>query len=600
MVFTRGGNMLLALLGCVENKLTPQSAPAAQETGATCLNAVPADDAEPITAECMGEITPFTGEFVEVWRATGLGFATGVHAAHMSDGNGDGVVDTSDPMQVIVDAFGTDGLGSEVDVLDSDGTPLYAAAVGSYMVTSTTGDVDGTDAGAEVIVSGTYSGEGAYLDIASETGTRWSNSVASGASLYPWLADLEADGEPEAIVENFVIDSFSGEIRATLEGPFGGDVSPPVSADLNRDGVDEILAATWKQGAVYIFDPGGSMLATCLRGGGRGYSASYAVGNLDDDDDGEFAAAGDGYLVVCDSDGTPLAQISAFAGNEPALVGIGELDGDSKPEIVVSYAYGIVAFDTNLSALWMWTSPDQNWTPFSLADLDGDGLHEILVHDGPSLVVLDARGTELSRHLFDIGEGSSWKGQPIVADIDGDGLAEIVVGGHDTVVLESPTGGYPIPGAAYDWPARDHHPGDRTASGGVPAPNPFWLEPGQNVWQGLAPGTGLRPELAVTATDICVEACDGDAVVTARIANSSEHSLDRDVAVTFTSTQSGETLGTVTLSAPLAGGTGRYITLTTPASTVASGVAVTVDSEGQASECDETNNSDQTRDAICP
>lgn len=607
--------MLLFLLGCVENKLhgspdaagvedSADSSPGLTDSGDSspgdsldssihCPDAVPADDVEPISADCAGIVTPFTGEFVELWRTRVAGMAIELHAAHMKDGNGDGVVDTSDPMQIIVD-----DVSGQVDVLDSDGSTLSAAGLGSYMVTSTTGDLDPNDDGAEVLLSGWYWRGEAYLGVAGEAGGTWMRPLRTEAWLYPWLTDLDGDGVAEALVENRVFDPLTGDLLATLDAPFTEDVSPPISADLDRDGTEEIFASPWSLGEVDMFHADGTLLATCVHLGGNMYNASYAVGNLDDDNDGELVAAGSGYLAICDADGTPLGRVTAFEENQPALVGLGQLDGESKPEIVVSYEYGISAFDTDLSTLWTWTSSNRNWTGFSLADLDGDGLHEILVNDGGTLVVLDHSGATLASYVFDTLPGSAWKDQPIVVDVDGDGLAEIVVGGYDIVALESPEGGYPIPGAQFDWPGPDHHPGDRTASGGLPGPTAFWLEPQGNVWQGLAPGVGQRPDLTVTIPDVCVESCDGEAIVLVRVANASASALDREVTVTLQALD-GDVLGTAAVTS-LAGGTGHYVAFPIPAEELAVGLQATVDSGEQATECAEANNLAEYRDTPCP
>ncbi len=495
-------------------------------------------------------------------------------------------------MQIIVDAG-----WSAIEILDSDGTLRTVTSTGAHLVMATTGDVDPTDDGAEAVISGYFLGGDGFLDVASETGPRWSNTVPEEQSAYPWLTDLDGDGAPEMLTGKYVMDPFTGDLLTTLDAPFSS-FSPPASVDLDRDGIEEIFVSAWSRGQVDIFSAEGDVIAPCVEAGGTVYNASYAVGNLDDDDDGELVAAGTGYLAICDADGTPLGRVPAFEGNEPPLVGLGELDGDSRPEIVVSYAWGITAFDTDLSTLWTWTSTEGNWTAFSLADLDGDGLHEILVNDGGTLVVLDHAGAALTSYEFDTEDGSAWKNQPIVVDIDGDGLAEIVVGGYDIVALESPEGGYPIPGAQFDWPGPDHHPGDRTATGGLPGPTPFWLVPGDNVWQGLAPAVGQRPDLTVAITEVCVESCEGDAVVTVRIANASAEALDRAVGVTLEGA-AGDVLGTATV-ASLAGGAGHYVTFVVPVGELALGLTTIVDGGGQVAECEEANNEEVYRDMPCP
>jgi hypothetical protein len=612
---------LLFLFGCIDNEVTAKpdepafdegtdSTPvttdtadtddtdlgdSAPPTGDTCADAAPADDVQAILASCSGEITPFTGELVEVWRTSLPQYAAGVHAARLADGNGDGVVDAADPMQVLVDVG-----WSSVEVFDSDGSALATYVPGSYRVTATTGDIDPTDEGSEGIVSGYFLSGNDYLDVVGDSGTRWSNTVERDASMYPWLTDLEGDGSYEVLAGKHVLDAATGATLATMEGWFSGDVTPAVSADLDRDGTEEIFVADWGAGEVGIYAPDGTALATCVTGAGPIYSASYAVGNLDADDDGELVAAGDGYLAICDADGTQLAFATAFVGGQPALVGIGQFDGDPEAEIIVSEVVGVTVFDSDLTVMWSYRHRGGMWHPFSLADLDGDGLHEVLIHVSGSLVVLDAAGAVLADYPVGSDTGSSWKGQPIVADIDADGLAEIVIGGAYVVVLESPEGGWAIPDAAFDWPGPDRHPGDRTESGGLPGPHAFWLEPGGNVWQGLTPGPGRPAELGVSITELCLESCEGDAVVTVRVANASAENVSRAMTVTLQSIDRGDILGTTTVAAPLPAETGRYVTFRVPADRVAEGLRAIVDGDNRVQECDEVANEDEYRDTICP
>lgn len=306
-------------------------------------------------------------------------------------------------------------------------------------------------------------------------------------------------------------------------------------------------------------------------------------------------------MAICDADGTLLDSTSGFDGDEPSLVGIGELDGDGEAEIVVAGAMELTAFDSDLSVLWTYSLDERwRWYPFSLADLDGDGRHEVLVHIDGALVVLDSAGATLATYVFDPPGGAAWRSQPIVADVDADGLAEIVVGGVDVVVLESPEGGWPIADAVYDWPGSDRHPGDRTLSGGLPGPDPFWLTPGQNVWQGLTPGIAPLPELGVAFTGLCVESCDGDAVVTVRVSNSSARVVTRGVEVTLEAIATGEVLGTTTVSAPLPAGAGRYVTFRVSADRVGEGLRATVDGQDRVAECDVTVNVAEYADTPCP
>lgn len=261
---------LLLLAGCIENKLSagPSDAPGIDddseshsdetdsgesEDSATdepeadvCADEAPADDTEAIVAACDDTFVPFTGELLEVWRAAPVASATGIRASRLVDGNRDGVIDAGDPMQIVVDAG-----WESVQVLDSDGTVLGEMAAGSYRVMSTTGDVDPADLGAEGIVSGYHQGGRIdYLGVVGESTTRWSNTVISHASTHPWLTDLEGDGDYEVLAGKFVLDLATGSVEATLGGSFRNDLSPLLSADLDRDGTEEIFAAHWTSGNV--------------------------------------------------------------------------------------------------------------------------------------------------------------------------------------------------------------------------------------------------------------------------------------------------------------------------------------------------------------
>jgi hypothetical protein len=132
----------------------------------------------------------------------------------------------------------------------------------------------------------------------------------------------------------------------------------------------------------------------------------------------------------------------------PAL---GQLAGDSRPEIVVpSYDGRMRCFSPNSSTLWSFTF-DTAGDPFIgasgavIGDLDNDGKNEVVFttystsEDVSHLVILNASG-ELLHYIPIAGRGSM--SPPTLADVDGDGVLEIIITLKD--VLGSGLGGVQI------------------------------------------------------------------------------------------------------------------------------------------------------------
>jgi hypothetical protein len=265
---------------------------------------------------------------------------------------------------------------------------------------------------------------------------------------------------------------------------------------------------------------------------------------------------------------------AALGTMEPVMLAVAELDGDPEPEILVNDDYvGLFALETDLSIKWTWSLGTRYgiYYPFSVADLDNDGLHEVLVHADEDLRVLGPDGVE--RTAVNIAD--DWYGcatsQPIVADIDGDGLAEILLADQDLVVVTNGDGGWTLPEADHPWSGLDRFPGDRTVDGGVPAPTAWWTDPGQNVWQGLPAGGVGTADLGVDIVDVCVDDCEGDAVVTVQVANSGMAAVVEAMTVEVWSIDSAELLATTELPPTLGAGVTRSVVVEVPAARLVEG-----------------------------
>ncbi len=326
------------------------------------------------------------------------------------------------------------------------------------------------------------------------------------------LADLDGDGKEELIVGHnggyvFGVEADDGEIL--WEYNLGTTLSTwrcATPADLNGDGRPEILASNM-DGWIACLSHDGKLL---WRSKVEEYRLTTpTVGDINDDGKPEIvygsatrhivALSGTGNLVwdsflpplhlgrckplIADLDGDGTAEICAMASNvtpDAGLVCVNGADGKQRwTGVTLGKAYrgrsvmkfpdgslGVVACDkSNMVAAYgadgklRWrTEVDGRgiWTAPAVADLDGDGAHEIVLTtrdagrwNGKSWYVISATGKVLGEYSLD---GGGFGG-PCVADIDQDGVLEIVIASKSGKVTAYTFGGPAKPGAiiSSDW-----------------------------------------------------------------------------------------------------------------------------------------------------
>lgn len=557
-----------------------------------CSEALPEDEAVALLEDCAGEVREVDYTLVEAARVDigPVGGTWTLAAGRFTDGDADGDVDQADPMHILIDADGP-------ILLDHQLQTVASWASGSWLAFSTLGEVDGLP-GVDAVTSYYYRGSSVdQLGAFNAGGALRTWATTEDSTGLPWLIDIDGDGALDVLnagegyrlsdgARTFQLSDFdasqdSGMVRA---------------ADLDLDGVPEVIASSDHGTKLGLYDAAGQRLTLCRDGANRnGWWSALAIGDLDGDPQGEFAAAGGGFLVTCDTDGAPLNEVSIRSA-QPALLGLAQLDTDALPELIYSDQRELVALDDDLGELWT-VALGPFWAPFSLADFEGDGVHEIVVHSGGRLSIFDARGVELAG--LDTATNGSWRQSPVIADLDADGLAELFIFGDDVgaVIVENPAGGWALPGASHTWPGPEHYPGDRDADGAVPAPFPWWQDRSTNVWQGLPVGAGQAAELDVAISEVCVERCDGDALITLRVENRGvvgAAGVELVLENIF-----GLPLDTRALD-PLPAGRATFLQLRLPVADVQDGFVVTVDADGRVEECQDEHNEARWEERLCP
>jgi hypothetical protein len=283
--------------------------------------------------------------------------------ANLTDDNGDGITDTLDTPDIVFVSFdyAVDGCCTKRGVVrvvsgacKSDGTmtthaTLKGLASGDWIGNSTgiaLGNLhpdDMADERAPEIVA-TFKNGGTIawrriIDDGSAWEILWQNDALptnqhTRGGAQPSIADLNADGRPEVIVGNVVLDGLTGKGAHDPDLPAGALawdgrdlelMTPganlgignnaflgPVStvADLDRDGLQEVIAGN----TVYNYDGTerwtfGYSTTNSSCGGSLDCDGYDAVGNFDGDDDAEVVIIRLGELFILNHDGSAVDGI---------------------------------------------------------------------------------------------------------------------------------------------------------------------------------------------------------------------------------------------------------------------------------------------------
>ena len=214
----------------------------------------------------------------------------------------------------------------------------------------------------------------------------------------------------------------------------GGRIeSPPVAADLNGDGVDEIVVGSRETGKLYAIDQSGTILWDF--DAGAQVIRNPAIGDINGDGKPEIVFnSRNGTLWVLDNTGTLLWRKDLSGGGElycaPAIA---DINGDGKLEILVG-SKGLkkfFAFDSDGKELWEAPIGSIGENTAAVADIDGDGqLDVVMTSEDPVLYAIYAwKGDGTPLWVSQVEPGDRFNAAPSIADIDGDGYLDIVAGG---------------------------------------------------------------------------------------------------------------------------------------------------------------------------
>ena len=360
----------------------------------------------------------------------------------------------------------TDSFAARVDFTTGSGPNSVAIA-----------DLDG-DGKPDLVVANQNSDNVSVFQNTATSGSITTGSFAANVDFAtgtsPWsvaIGDLDGDGKPDIAVVNYTGNTVSvfrntatsgsittGSFDAKVDFATGDTPWSVAIGDLDGDGKPDLAVANVNSSTVSVFRntaTSGSITFASFDAkvdfatGFQPYSV--AIGDLDGDGKPDLAVAnfiyGAGTVSVLLNTSTSGSisfdgHVDFAAGSYPNTVAIGDLDGDGKPDLAVSYdSDPIVSVFRNTSTSgFISFAARVNFaagdTPYSVAigDLDGDGKPDLAVANVNSNTVSVFRNTATSGSIT-IGSFAArvvfaTGGQPMsvaIGDLDGDGTPDMAV-----------------------------------------------------------------------------------------------------------------------------------------------------------------------------
>ena len=234
-----------------------------------------------------------------------------------------------------------------------------------------------------------------------------------GSTVYPAIADIDGDGLPEILTGRVTdLGNQTGTLLALEHDgteKWASTTVYPISgaaiavADIDHDGDVEIVHHG------YVFDHTGALLWSAPAS-----QEDYVntIADLDGDDNMEVILGNTAYR----HDGTPYYALEIAHGHPQ----VADLDADGLPEVLVVSEYGLSLIEHD-GTLTYNNQPTADWQPAAIHDFDGDMQPEIAVGSGTTFQVLETDLTPKWSAAIQDGSGFA---SSTAFDFLGDGTAE--------------------------------------------------------------------------------------------------------------------------------------------------------------------------------
>ncbi|MCH7549402.1 MAG: VCBS repeat-containing protein, partial [Candidatus Krumholzibacteriota bacterium] len=313
-------------------------------------------------------------------------------------------------------------------------------------------------AGLEIIAASRDTKEVFVFNYTGATISGWPRPVENAIRAGLVAGDINGDGQKEVIAIDelgvlYVWLSSGAEYRDGDANPatqgvfrrFGGCTfqrGSPAIADIDNDGLNEIIIGTQCDSIFVLNEDGTSVPGWPVYIGPLGTSGSIAVGDIDGDGGNDLELVvhtWDGPVTAYHHDGSVLwtkwiRNYDTF----PPSPALADFDDDGQLETVVAGSdgklYVITSAGTNRPG-WpvVYSSTTTTQSSPVVADINNDGSLDIILGDETQLINgWDSDGNTLPG--FPLAVSDAVRATPTVADLDKDGDVDLIVAGWDKTV----------------------------------------------------------------------------------------------------------------------------------------------------------------------
>jgi hypothetical protein len=231
------------------------------------------------------------------------------------------------------------------------------------------------------------------------------------------------------------------------------------SADLNHDGLPDVVSASFAVGALAVFfnnktSPGTFSAPLVLSSPG---ASQVAIGDMNHDGLPDLVSADYGVsLFLQTSPGVFAPPVSLYSGGAN-WVAVGDLNGDGAMDVALTDSVGVkVLMHTGASSSVTYAAPVSVFTQsanayvtganlIAIADVNGDGANDLIITDPgstggltPTVNILLQNTSVPGTFRVPVSYPIATQDLPqsiVVTDVDGDGRPDIVIGGQQTVTV---------------------------------------------------------------------------------------------------------------------------------------------------------------------
>jgi hypothetical protein len=311
--------------------------------------------------------------------------------------------------------------------------------------------------------------------------TGWPIPMGRSTSSNVLLADLDQDGRPELCVGADYLYVFHGDGSEWRDGDLNPAsvgifttalhylASSPAAADLDFDGVPELIAASWDDSLAAVFGADGAIRPGWPKKGAAPFWSTPVVGDIDNDGTLEIVVGSNSSRLyawhangveVRDGDSNPATdgvfyQPSGSVISSPALA---DLDHDGRREIIFGtstgrvYALHAATGATPFEVAWMYQGTGGFSGSPAVGDIQPGGDQEVAITTtAGNVYVLTSSGAVATGwpQSFALNPGNGRAPSPVLAPLRqqfGDPSLDVIVAGTDGKVAAWDPAGNVLPG----------------------------------------------------------------------------------------------------------------------------------------------------------